>query len=594
MFKKYKWNFVLLVLIVSIIGFIIFDLIIYYNIKSFLFNQTLNEMRMKTQLAVSLLQESRFKSLAESNSDLYSITYQIRNIVNSRITIIDSTGRVLSDSDVAQDRVQNMDNHLNRPEIKQANTEGWGQNYRISDTVKRKILYTAFPIQYNQKTIGFLRLAYYAQSFEVSMSQIRLLIIGATFLGLITLFLASLYFGHVATAPILNLVASARKISSGDLDKNFPVRSRDEIGTLSVILNELTEKLKSQISQLSDERSKLQDILTDLEVGIIVLDHHKNIIHANSKVFQILDIENPEVVHKNILEVIRYEPLTTALNRTSARGNKETGEFEFFIRDQKAFLYYIVTPFYISDEKANGALLQLYDITEIKRLEAIRRNFVTNASHELKTPLTSIVGYAETLLEGASERPSDRIKFIRRIREQAQRLEFLIADLLKLSEYEREQPLELKSCNLVPIVQDTVQGFKERSKQNQIEISVQSPSAIKVKINEEGIRSVLNNLIDNALKYTPQNGKITVQISEGENDSVKVEVIDNGIGIDPKYHERIFQRFYRIDKARFRALGGTGLGLAIVKHIIDRHGSKIHVQSELGKGSNFWFELEKD
>ena len=593
MFKKYKWNFVFLVLVVSIIGFLIFDFIFYYNIKNYLYNQTLNEMRMKTQLAVKLFEESHASSLTDNTSDLYDITYQIRKIVNSRITIIDATGRVLSDSDVAQDRVQNMDNHITRPEIEQAIATGWGQSYRKSDTVKRKIFYTAFPISNNQATVGFLRLAYYAQGFEESMSNIKVLIIGANLVGLMILFGAALYFGHLATAPILKIVSVAKRISSGDLNKSFAVRSRDEIGSLSMILNDLTERLKSQISQISTERSKLQDILTNLDVGVIVLDQHKTIIHANPKVFQILDIENGGIEHKNILEIIRYEPLTTAINLTLEQGKKATGEFEYFLRGQKAFFNYLVTPFFMSEEKVTGALIQLYDITEVKKLEAIRRDFVTNASHELKTPLTSIVGYAETLLEGAAEKPSERLRFIRGIREQSQRLEFLISDLLKLSEIEREQPLELRSRQLVPIIRDIIKDFKEQAQQKDVELAIESPENVKALINEESIRSVFNNLIDNSIKYTPQNGKISVRVSESDNSKIKVEVIDNGIGIDPKYHERIFQRFYRIDKARSRALGGTGLGLAIVKHLVERHGSKIHVKSELSKGSCFWFELEQ-
>ncbi|HEX9971504.1 MAG TPA: ATP-binding protein, partial [bacterium] len=290
--------------------------------------------------------------------------------------------------------------------------------------------------------------------------------------------------------------------------------------------------------------------------------------------------------------ILRNEPLLTAVTKILNEGNKETGEFEYFVSSKKIFLNYEVTPFFISEEKVNGALIQLQDITELKRLEAIRRDFVANASHELKTPLTAIVGYTETLLE-RSEDPASRIKFLRKIREQAQRLDFLIADLLKLSEIEREQPLELKACSLPPIIQETIQEFKGQAQGKNIDLAFDAPENINVIMNEESIRSVFNNLVDNAIKYTPQNGKISIRVTAGKNQRVKIEVIDTGIGIDPKYHERIFQRFYRIDKARSWVLGGTGLGLAIVKHIIERHGSKILMTSEVGKGSNFWFELQK-
>ncbi len=593
MFKRYRWNFVFLVLGVSIIGFIIFDFIFYYSIKNYLYEQVFHEMRMKTQLAVELLEQNSLQSLRESQLELYEVTFKIRNIVNSRVTIIDSTGRVLTDSDVARDQVPLMDNHLNRPEVKNAITEGWGQSHRKSETVKRNIFYTAFPIKENEKTIAFLRLAYYSQRFEESMSDIIILILVGNLLGLLALFFAALYLGKLITAPILRIVRIAQKISSGDLKRSFPVRRHDEIGTLAMILNQLTDRLKTQINLISDERSKLHDILTNLDIGIIVIDEQKNIIHANPEIFRILDFENVEIERKNILEILRHEQLITAIDNILKEGKKETGEFEYFIKDRNVCLSYIVIPFLISEEKMTGALVQLQDITELKKLEAIRRDFVANASHELKTPLAAIVGYTETLLEGASEVSHSRMKFIRRIREQSQRLTFLVDDLLKLSELEREQPLEFKTCSLNPLIQETIKEFKEQLQQKNIDITFESPKNIRAWINEEGIRSVFNNLIDNAIKYTPQNGEINIKVNELENNRVKIEVADTGIGIDPKYHDRIFQRFYRIDKARSRTLGGTGLGLSIVKHIIERHDSKIHVESELGKGSCFWFELQQ-
>jgi two-component system phosphate regulon sensor histidine kinase PhoR len=593
MFKKYQWNLVLLVLGVSVLGFIIFDLIFYHTIKSYLYEQTLTEMRMKTQLAVKLLNQNNLPPLTMDNAELYDLTYQIRTIVNSRVTIMDSIGQVLSDSDVAPDRVHLMDNHLNRPEVKKALVEGWGQSYRKSDTVRRKIFYTAFPMKHRDKNIGILRLAYYDQNFEDSMGNIIPMIIGANLLVLVILFFASLYLGHVVTAPILQIVRTAKGISAGDLEKSFPLGRSDEIGKLSLILNQLTEQLKSQITQISNERSKLQDILQNMNMGIIVLDHQKNILHANPETLRILALGQVMVEQKNILEILRNETLLTAVTNILSDGTKESGEFEYDVSDKKIFLNYEITPFLISEEKLNGALIQLKDITELKKLEAIRRDFVANASHELKTPLTAIIGYTETLLEGTSIAPASRTMFLRKILEQAQRLDFLISDLLKLSEIEREQPPDLKSCNMVFIIRDVIKDFKEQAQQKNVELVVESPHDVKVLINEESMRSALNNLIDNAIKYTTENGKISVRVSESENNRVKVEVIDNGIGIDPKYHERIFQRFYRIDKARSRALGGTGLGLAIVRHIVERHGSKIHVNSELGKGSCFWFELEK-
>ena len=593
MFKKYKWNFVFVVLLVSIIGFIIFDTIFYHSFKSYSFKQTFLEMKVKTHLAVMLLEKEKLHSLPDNFRKLYDITYQIRNVVNSRVSIIDSSGRVLTDSDVARDSIRFMDNHINRPEVQQAIDKNWGQSYRKSDTVNRKLFYTAYTIKYQHKNVGFLRLSYYSQNFEESMNKIVSLIISANLIGLFVLFWITLFSGTKVTFPILKIVSIAKKISAGDLDRTFPVRRNDEIGTLALILNQLTDRLKTQIIQISDEKTKLQQILNNLDIGIIVIDPNKNILHANPEMFKILELETFEVKNTNIMEIIRSEQLIDSIDNVIKDNSKKIDEFVCHASSGRKYLRYMVIPFYLTKEKTPGVLVQLQDITELKKLEAIRRDFVDNASHELKTPLTAIYGYAETLLEGAAEVRQPRMKFIRKIREQAERLEFLIADLLKLSELEREQPLELGSTNLYPILQEIVDEFKEKSLKKKTKISLKSSENIKVKLDAERIRTVFNNLIDNAIKYTPKDGTITIKVNETENNQLKIEVIDTGIGIHPKYHERIFQRFYRVDKARSRSLGGSGLGLAIVKHIIERHGSKIFVESEVGKGSRFWFELER-
>lgn len=594
MFKKYKWNFVFVVLLVSIIGFITFDVILYHSFKSYFFDQTFHEMEVKTHLAVMLLENEKLYSLSDNFPELYDITYQIRNIVHSRVTIIDSSGRVLTDSDVARDSVRFMHNHINRPEVQQAIDKNWGQNYRKSDTVNRKLFYTAFAIKYQNKNVGFLRLAYYSQHFEESMNKIVSLIISANLIGLFILFGIALFSSAMVTFPILKIVSIAKKISDGDLDRTFSVKRKDEIGTLALILNQLTGRLKTQITQISEERTKLQQILTNLDIGIIVIDQNKKILHANPEMFKILELETVEVENTNIMEIIRSEQLLDSINKVIKDSSKKIDEFVCHALSGRKYLRYMVIPFHLTEEKTTGVLVELQDITELKKLEAIRRDFVDNASHELKTPLTAIYGYAETLLEGAADVPQSRMKFIRKIREQAERLEFLIADLLKLSELEREQPLELRSINIYNILHEIINEFKEKSIQKNIKIILKSSENIKAKVDEESIRTVFNNFVDNAVKYTPKDGTITISVTEIENNRVKFEIIDTGIGIHSKYHERIFQRFYRVDKARSRELGGTGLGLSIVKHIIERHGSKIFVDSELGKGSCFWFELDKD
>ncbi|MBN2090517.1 HAMP domain-containing protein [candidate division KSB1 bacterium] len=592
MFSKFRWNFVFIVLLISIIGFVFFDFFLYYSLKDYLYQQTFHEMRLKTHLAVFWLEQKHLQPLPDHLASLNDITFQIRDIVNCRVTILDSSGRVLTDTDVPTERIQFMDNHYYRPEVQDALKNGWGQIYRESDTIRRKLFYTAFLINYQNKKVGFLRLAYYAANFEASIDKILSSLIIANLVGLAILLISSLVLGALVTIPILQIVRTAQKIAAGNLDKKFSVNRKDEIGLLNAILNQLTERMRGQIHEISYERSKLQNIFTNLDIGIIVVDHQKRVLQANPEIFRILEMASSEIKEQNIVEILFSEPLLTDIGQTLVNNNRNKGELICLRNEHKIFLNYIVIPFTTSESEPTGALIQLHNITELKTLEAIRRDFVANASHELKTPLTAITGYAETLLDGAIDEPSARVKFIRRIREQAQRLEFLIADLLKLSELDRENALDIKSRILNSIIEEVVEDFKDKALQKNIELSLKLAETVKVKIDEEGIRTVFSNLIDNAIKYTPEGGLVTLRMNLIPHNRVRVEVIDTGIGIDRKYHERIFQRFYRVDKARSRSLGGTGLGLAIVKHIIEQHGGKIHIQSELGSGSCFWFELK--
>ncbi len=593
MFKNYKWTFVFVVLLVSLIGFIIFDVILIYSIRTYLFRQTFDEMHMKANITLELLEEKQLLPLSSKINELHEFVFQIKTIVNSRVTIIHANGRVLSDSDVESSRVPYLDNHINRPEVQEAGQAGWGQSYRLSDTVNRKLFYTAFLINHDGENIGFLRLAYYAFRFEASMNRILLFILVANFVGLVILFFAAMYAGSLVTYPISKIVKIAQKISTGDLDRSFPTNRKDEIGILSQILNQLTDRLKNQIGLISYERSKLENILTNLDNGIVAIDANKKILHVNPEFCSILKTTRKKIINKSIEEIIEWESLLNSIDCTLQNESQETGEFAYYYEAGKVFLSFIISPFFISKEEKNGALIQLQDISELKYLEAVRRSFVASASHELKTPLTGIVGYTETLLEGTVQEPDARKHFLNRILAQARRLEYLVSDLLKLSRLEHDIPLEVDAIELVPFMHKIIDEFADTANQKKIKLSLESfDQQITVKADEELIHTVFENLIDNALKYTHENGFVTIQVFQSENNRVKIEVQDSGIGIEPKYHERIFQRFYRVDKARSRELGGTGLGLAIVKHIVERHSSVIFVRSEPGKGSCFCFDLE--
>ncbi len=594
MFKQYRWNFVFVVLLVAIIGFAIFDIFLYYSIQNFLFHQTFEEIRIKTSIATSSFSAAIPKEMFEGVPQLWELTHKLKEITNARVTIIDSTGRVLTDSDVSFGKIDTLENHLHRPEVQQALRSGWGQDYRLSATVHKKLFYSAFRVENNGKTIGFLRFAYYARNFEESVNKILKYIILANFVGLIVLFIAAYYLGSLVTYPILRIVKTAQKIAEGDLERDFHTNRRDEVGKLSRILSNLTSRLKTQIQQISHERQKLAYILSQLNTGILAINNEREILHANSALGEMVGLNSEEIIGKKFDELAPLKPMVHAIDSCLKSKSSTNGEFSYHRNRAKRFISYQIGIFEISETDKYGALVQLHDISELKKLEAIRKNFVASASHELKTPLTSIIGYAETLKEGALQSREKSLRFVNRILDQAQRLEYLVSDLLKLSRLEHDSPMNEGDFRLTEIIDSVIEEFTQKAKQKKITLTKKIfDDNIIVRVDRELMHTVMENLVDNAIKYTPQEGKVTVSILPAKNGFVRVAVRDTGIGIDPKYHLRIFQRFYRVDKARSRKIGGTGLGLAIVKHILERHGSQIFIDSELGKGSCFYFELKR-
>ncbi|MCK5740094.1 HAMP domain-containing protein, partial [bacterium] len=568
-FKKYRSKFVAVVVLVSILGFVFFDVTFYINIHKFLVKRTFAEMKLKTQLALLWFERSNDVKYESGNDFLAELVKQIQKKVNTRVTIIDSTGVVIVDSDISADKILQIDNHLNRPEISDAIETGAGESYRHSDSIDLNSFYSAVTIHQGNNIVGFLRLAYYDDAFERSLHEVLVLLGIANIIGLFVLIIAGIILGNYITLPIYQISGIAHRIAAGELETQFPVWREYEFGVLSRALNELTSRLKQKLTEVSTERSKLANILTNLDVGIIVCNSDLEIVEANPAIYEILKLSSGQENLQKIQKIIQHKDVRKAINITIFEKEKGAGEFVTSRHGEKIFMNYMVMPFKIKAGQEGGVLIQLYNVTELKTLEAIRKDFVANASHELKTPLTAIMGYAETLLDGAMESRDARLRFIHRIREQAQRLEFLVADLLKLSEFEREHPLTLQPIKFEPLVKEIIADFSDSAETNNIQLSYWVPEELTVKIDGLSMLTALSNLVDNAIKYSSNNGSVSIRVTKVNSIFAKVEVTDSGIGIDRKYHDRIFQRFYRVDKARSRELGGTGLGLSIVKHIIE-------------------------
>jgi two-component system phosphate regulon sensor histidine kinase PhoR len=417
--------------------------------------------------------------------------------------------------------------------------------------------------------------------------------IGTNVLALFVVLALAALFSAVVTRPLRQMATECHRLVAEGKELSLPIHRNDEIGEVALALHHLATQINRRLADANEAQERAQALLDHLDCGVLLVDGHRRVICTNPAVFRILGQEPRAAQAHDLVELVRSADLVAAVNRILARGGQESGEIVLFAPERKLTVSYIVTALETSQTAPRGALVQLRDITEAKRLEAVRHDFVTNASHELKTPLAAIVGYTETLLAGWSKMPAEqRMRYLRRIREQAQRLEFLTSDLLTLAESEEKIVLTLVPYPVHRLLQSVAGEFASKAAEKGITLKVTAAKGIKALMDPDRMHIVLSNLVDNAIKYTHQGGSVTLRAQALPSGEIVVEVADTGMGIDPKYHERIFERFYRVDKSRSRALGGTGLGLAIVKHIVEQHGSQVRLESELGKGSRFWFSLQ--
>ena len=531
------------------------------------------------------------KELIDGRRDTVDIlAKKLGSEIHMRATIVDTAGRVLGDSE--KDPLK-MGNHLDRFEIRDALRGKVGKSIRYSETLKTEMMYLALPLEAKNQIIGAIRVSLPLSEVEKREYHIYEVIVwGAIIAVLISLgigFMVARRMGKTLT----QMTQAARKMVRGDFSELIRTNSKDEIGDLARSFNAMSIELQNKIETLTKEIDEKQAILSGMIEGVIAIDRNQRIILFNSASEGMFDVSSYRALGRFHWEVIRHSRLNPLFQEVLETGVPKMEELilryggERILRVQAAA---------IPTKEGNpwAVVAVFHDITQIRNLEKVRKEFVANVSHELRTPLTSIKGFVETLRNGAVSDPEKSLRFLEIIEKHTERLNRLITDLLNLSQIESGKiEMNLKPVNLVDVTSRVISNFKEIADQKGQKIKVNIPPVLPhVLADEERIETVMENLLDNAVKYTPNNGEITVSAFE-KDDGVQVEVADTGIGIPTNSLPRIFERFYRVDKARSRELGGTGLGLSIVKHIIETHGGKVRAESEVGKGSRFIFNLQK-
>lgn len=505
-----------------------------------------------------------------------------------RVTIIDMNGKVLGDSD---SDVREMENHKSRPEIYQAMHGKTGVALRYSSTKKINMLYVAVP--YSQQTQnGVIRLAMPLSDLAVVNRKILMIMLLASLVSAILSALLSIIMARRISGPLDEIMAAVKDISGGNLKRRISCHSDDELGYLAGAFNDMSENIEQGIIELNEIKNRFEVLLENTVNGIIMIDTRGIITYINPAALNLLDI------HENV----------TGRSETEVIGNYELLEI---IGQVKTFMQPVSKPIVLHQSggktiEANivpitggkstnqGVLAVLNDISELKKIDQIRKDFVANVSHELKTPLASISGFAETLMNENGENKETVNEFSRIIYEEAQRLKTMINSLLELSRLEADKSeVKFQPTDIDAVLRSALNLVQHQQLPQTINLEY-IPAAGKsvIESNADLIIQVISNLLDNAIKYSPEGSTVKMQMEELET-NVRISVIDTGIGIPEQEQQRIFERFYRVDKARSRKTGGSGLGLAIAKHLLEKLDGSITVVSKPGEGSTFSIYLPK-
>ncbi|MBI9075204.1 MAG: PAS domain-containing protein [Desulfatibacillum sp.] len=506
----------------------------------------------------------------------------------TRISVIMPSGKVVGDSN--EDPAK-MDNHVDRPEIMAASAGKVTSSIRFSRTLEQKMMYVAVPIMNDRKVVTIIRTAVSVTALDKAVADIRTKIaMGVLVIALIAA-LVSLLVARRITRPIEQLKKWSESIARGDFNYNPPEANSEEIESLSASMNQMGKDLKGRIDFITRQRNQMEAILASMVEGVVALDSDQRVLSMNQAAGKMLRCDPQSATGKTIQEVVRN---TSFHDFVLAALQSESPVEEEFVMAGRQERYFKVRGMILRDAQAQrmGALVVLNDMTQVAKLENMRKDFVANVSHEIKTPITAIKGFVETLLDGALDDKENAIRFLEIISRHTDRLKAIVEDLLELSRIEQAggQELSLEKASVKEALETAIQLCETKAVTSNITIEMDCAEDLTATFEPTMLEQAIANLLDNAIKYSEEHGCVRIR-AKARDQEVVIMVEDDGSGIDQDHLPRLFERFYRVDKARSRSLGGTGLGLAIVKHIMAAHGGHVSVESQIGKGSVFTLHL---
>ncbi|MGD0077002.1 MAG: ATP-binding protein [Sedimentisphaerales bacterium] len=592
--RRLLWQLYLPYLIITILALVLLSWYASYSFRWFYYDDVAQNLKSRTELAerdiLTALEEKKF-------DEIDRMCKTLGQTAGIRLTVIMPDGRVAGDSD--QD-VRRMENHADRPEFRQAMNGQTGRSVRFSDTLGKNMMYIAVPLKEQGQTVAgstssplaVVRGALSVTAIDKALKDIYVKIIWGVVGMAICAAGVTLVVSRKITKPIEQMKDAAKRFAAGQLDHRVPVPESAELAELAGALNETADRLKKTIETITNQKNQLEAILSSMAEGVVAADSDGKIVNINKKAAQLLEIESVSAEGRSIEEVVRNADIQRFMRHTLMSLMPTEEEF---ILPAKLPITLRARGTYLTDHQGNknGAVIVLSDMTKLQRLENIRRDFVANVSHELRTPITSIKGFVETLLDGAINEPEEAQKFLKIIAGHTDRLMAIIEDLLSLSRLEEDSQTRMVAMEYLkvrPVLESAIELSDPKAGDKKIKIEIDCDDEIEILMNPTLLEQAVFNLVDNAIKYSPSESKIQLTVRKTDTE-VLIAVKDFGCGIEKPHLERIFERFYVVDKARTRKLGGTGLGLAIVKHIVQLHSGSVTVESTPGQGSTFTIHM---
>lgn len=573
----------------------LFIILLTLALLTWLFSRSLSDFYLE-QTSAGLESRARLAAFQVADSfgtghfdQLDNLSILLGEETATRFTFILPSGVVLADT---LEHPALIENHSSRPEVAVALDGNIGRSTRYSNTVHKMMMYVAIPLRIDDQLVGVVRAALPVTAIDHALNVVYQQIIVSGALVLLLATAGGIFISRRISRPLEKMRQGAEHFARGDLSKRLRVEGVQEIAALATAMNSMAHELDQRMRTVVRQHNEQEAVLTSMVEGVLAVDTSERIIRINRAAAILLDVSPEKVKGRSIQEAIRKADLQRFVRRALSARDPVEGDIVLH-GDEDLYLQAHGSLLRGESGQELGALIVLNDVTRLRRLENVRRDFVANVSHELKTPITAIKGFVETLQDGAIADPENATQFLEIVMRQADRLNDIIDDLLILARIEQDsdqQELPLTEMSLATVIEAAVQACANLAAEKQLHIEHFCPIALSARINAPLLEQALINLLTNAIKYSPQQGKVLIEASRS-NSKITISVRDWGCGIDKVHLPRLFERFYRADKARSRKLGGTGLGLAIVKHIAQAHGGEVTVTSTPGAGSTFSLQI---